>query len=181
MNRLVAASLRQPLLIFLMTAVLIGVGAWSLTRLPVDAYPDLSPPNVEIITQWPGHAAEEVERLITVPVELGMNGIPRTANGRSISLYGLSDVILTFDEGTDKYFARQEVFNRLSGLSLPTGVTPSVSPLSSPSGLIYRYVLQSPDRSPMELKTFEDWIIEPAYKAVPGVADDSGFGGGDMQ
>jgi cobalt-zinc-cadmium resistance protein CzcA len=181
MNRLVAGALRQPLLVFLMTAVLIGVGAWSLSRLPVDAYPDLSPPNVEIITQWPGHAAEEVERLITVPVELGMNGIPRTANARSISLYGLSDVILTFADGTDKYFARQEVFNRLSGLGLPTGVTPSVSPLSSPSGLIYRYVLQSPDRSPMELKTFEDWTIEPAFRSVPGVAEDSGFGGGDMQ
>jgi cobalt-zinc-cadmium resistance protein CzcA len=181
MNRLVAGALRQPLLVFLMTAVLIGVGAWSLSRLPVDAYPDLSPPNVEIITQWPGHAAEEMERLITVPVELGMNGVPRTANARSISLYGLSDVILTFNDGTDKYFARQEVFNRLAGLGLPTGVTPSVSPLSSPSGLIYRYVLQSPDRSPMELKTFEDWTIEPAFRSVPGVADDSGFGGGDMQ
>jgi cobalt-zinc-cadmium resistance protein CzcA len=181
MNRLVAVALRQPLLVFLMTAVLIGAGVWSLSRLPVDAYPDLSPPNVEIITQWPGHAAEEVERLITVPVELGMNGVPKTANARSISLYGLSDVILTFNDGTDKYFARQEVFNRLSGLGLPTGVTPSVSPLSSPSGLIYRYVLQSPDRSPMELKTFEDWTIEPAFRSVPGVADDSGFGGGDMQ
>ena len=167
MNRLVAASLRQPLLVLLMTAVLIGVGVWSLNRLPVDAYPDLSPPIVEIITQWPGHAAEEVERLITVPVELGMNGVPRTANARSISLYGLSDVILTFSDGTDKYFARQEVFNRLAGLSLPNGVTPSVSPLSSPSGLIYRYVLQSPDRSPMELKTFEDWVVEPAYRSGP--------------
>ena len=181
MNRLVAGALRQPLLVFLMTAVLVGVGAWSLNRLPVDAYPDLSPPNVEIITQWPGHAAEEVERLITVPVELGMNGVPRTTNARSISLYGLSDVILTFNDGTDKYFARQEVFNRLSGLGLPAGVTPSVSPLSSPSGLIYRYVLQSPDRSPMELKTIEDWTVAPAFRSVPGVADDSGFGGGDMQ
>src|SRR5471032_2790978 len=110
-----------------------------------------------------------------------MNGIPRTVTARSISLYGLSDLILTFQNGTDKYFARQEVFNRLAGLSLPSGVAPSVSPLSSPSGLIYRYVLQSPDRSPMELKTFEAWTIEPQYKSVPGVADDSGFGGGTMQ
>ncbi|MDQ2861313.1 MAG: efflux RND transporter permease subunit, partial [Pseudomonadota bacterium] len=176
-----AAALRQPLLVVLMTFVLIGAGVWSLERLPVDAYPDLSPPMVQVITQWPGHAAEEVERLITVPVELGMNGIPRTAAARSISLYGLSDFILTFRGGTDKYFARQEVFNRLAGLNLPSGVTPSVSPLSSPSGLIYRYVLQSPDRSPMELKTFEDWTVEPQYKSVPGVADDSGFGGGTMQ
>jgi cobalt-zinc-cadmium resistance protein CzcA len=181
MNRVVASSLRQRFLVVLLTLVLIGAGSRSLERLPVDAYPDLSPPIVEIITQWPGHAAEEVERLITVPVEVGMNGIPQMTTQRSITLYGLSDVILTYHDGTDNNFARQEVFNRLSSLSLPTGVTPSVSPLSSPSGLIYRYVLQSPDRSPMELKTFEDWIIEPAYKSLAGVADDSGFGGGTMQ
>jgi cobalt-zinc-cadmium resistance protein CzcA len=181
MNRIVASSLRQRLLVVLMTLVLIGAGCWALQRLPMDAYPDLSPPMVEVITQWPGHAAEEVERLITVPVELGMNGIPQTTAKRSISLYGLSDVILTFRNGTDNYFARQQVFNQMAGLGLPNGVTPSMAPLSAPSGLIYRYVLQSPDRSPMELKTFEDWIVEPQYKSVPGVADDSGFGGGTMQ
>ena len=181
MNRIVAASLRQPLLIALLTLVLVAAGLWSFSRLSVDAYPDLSPPMVEIVTQWPGHTAEEVERLITVPVELGMNGVPKTAITRSISLYGLSDVIITYQDGADKTAARQEVFNRLGDLTLPSGVTPSISPLSSPSGLIYRYVLQSPDRSPMELKTFEDWVVEPQYKAVPGVADDSGFGGGTMQ
>jgi cobalt-zinc-cadmium resistance protein CzcA len=181
MDRIVASSLRQPLLVGLMTLVLIGLGWHSLRRLPVDAYPDLSPPIVEIITQWPGHAAEEVERLITVPVELAMNGIPRLATSRSISLYGLSDVILTFEVGTDDYFARQQAINQLGDATLPSNVTPALAPLSAPSGLIYRYVLQSSDRSPMELKTFEDWIIEPQYKAVPGVADDSGFGGGTMQ
>ena len=181
MNRIVASSLGQRFLVILMTLVLIGAGSRSLERLPVDAYPDLSPPMAEIITQWPGHAAEEVERLITVPVEREMNGVPQTTAIRSISLYGLSDVILTFEISTDNYFARQQVFNRLGDLSLPTGVSPSVSPMSAPSGLIYRYVLQSPDRSPMELKTFEDWVVEPQYKSVPGVADDSGFGGGTMQ
>ena len=181
MNRIVASSLRQRFLVVLMILVLVGAGWRSLQRLPVDAYPDLSPPIVEVITQWPGHAAEEVERLITVPVEVEMNGIPRMTTIRSISLYGLSDVILTFQISTDNYFARQEVFNRLGDLSLPTGVSPSVAPLSSPSGLIYRYVLQSPDRSPMELKTFEAWVIERQFKSVPGVADDSGFGGGTMQ
>ncbi|TCI07428.1 efflux RND transporter permease subunit [Dyella soli] len=181
MNRIVAASLAQRFLVILMTLLLTGAGVRSLQRLPVDAYPDLSPPIVEIITQWPGHAAEEVERLITVPVELGMNGVPKTTTARSISLYGLSKVILTFQTGTDNNFARQEVFNRLGDLSLPPGVTPSVSPLSAPSGLIYRYVLQSSDRSPMELKTIEDWTVEPQYRSVPGVADDSGFGGGTMQ
>ena len=181
MNRIVASSLRQGFLLILMTIVLIGAGSRSLNRLPVDAYPDLSPPLVEIITQWPGHAAEEVERLITVPVEIEMNGIPQMTTIRSISLYGLSDVILTFQTSTDNYFARQQAYNRIGDLNLPSGVTPSVAPLSSPSGLIYRYVLQSPDRSPMELKSFEDWTIEPQYKSVAGVADDSGFGGGTMQ
>jgi heavy metal efflux system protein len=180
-DRVVAAALAQPFFVALMAIGLIGVGVWSLNRLPVDAYPDLSPPMVEVITQWPGHAAEEVERLITVPVELDMNGAPKTAVTRSISLYGLSDVIMTFEDGANNDAARQEVFNRLQGLGLPDGVQPSVSPLSPPSGLIYRYVLQSPDRSPMELKTLEDWVIEPQFKSVPGVADDSGFGGGTMQ
>jgi heavy metal efflux system protein len=181
MNRIVTSSLRQGFLVVLMTAVLIGAGIRSLDRLPVDAYPDLSPPMVELITQWPGHAAEEVERLITVPVERQMNGLPQMTTIRSISLYGLSDVIMTFENGTDKYFARQQAFNRIGDVTLPSGVSPSMSPLSSPSGLIYRYVLQSSDRSPMELKTFEDWVIEPQYRSVPGVADDSGFGGGTMQ
>jgi cobalt-zinc-cadmium resistance protein CzcA len=180
-NRIVASSLRQRLLVVLMTIVLLAAGARSLNRLPVDAYPDLSPPLVEIITQWPGHAAEEVERLITVPTEREMNGLPRLTISRSISLYGLSDVILTFENRTDDYFARQQVYNRVGELTLPNGVSPSLAPLSAPSGLIYRYVLQSPDRSPMELKTFEDWTIEPAYRSVSGVADDSGFGGGTMQ
>src|SRR5665213_410512 len=181
MNRIVASSLRQGLLVIVMTLLLVGAGSRSLQRLPVDAYPDLSPPMVEIITQWPGRAAEEVERLITVPIEREMNGVPRVASARSISLYGLSDVILKFENRTDNNFARQEVFNRLGNLSLPSGVSPSVAPMSAPSGLIYRYVLQSADRSPMELKTFEDWTVEPQYKSVPGVADDSGCGGGTMQ
>src|ERR1700723_1969491 len=180
-HSLVQFALKQRFL-GLMLVVFIPVGGRiSFQRMPVDAYPDLSPPMVEVITQWPGHAAEEVERLISVPVERGMNGIPRVATMRSISLYGLSDVILTSDIGTDNYFARQQVYNALPAVSLPDGVSPSVSPMSAPSGLIYRYVLQSPDRSPMELKTFEDWVVEPQFKSVPGVADDSGFGGGTMQ
>ena len=181
MNRIVSSSLGQPFLVVLVTLLLIGAGSRSLNRLPVDAYPDLSPPNVEIITQWPGHAAEEVERLITVPIEVGMNGIPQMTTARSISLYGLSNIVLTFQDSTDNYFARQQVYNRIADLTLPSDVVPSVSPLSAPSGLIYRYVLQSPDRTPMELKTLETWTVERQYKAVPGVADDSGFGGGTMQ
>ncbi|MFZ1204051.1 MAG: CusA/CzcA family heavy metal efflux RND transporter [Candidatus Acidiferrales bacterium] len=180
-HRIVQFALRQRFLIMMLT-VFIGVGgAFSFERMPVDAYPDLSPPMVEIITQWPGHAAEEVERLVTLPTEIEMNGVPKMSIQRSISLYGLSDIILTFDEDTDNYFARQVVFQRLSEVTYPSGVTPTLAPLSSPSGLVYRYVIESPDRTPQELKTYEDWVIEPQYKQVTGVADDSGFGGTVMQ
>ena len=180
-NRIVAVSLEQRVLVLLLTVLLIGAGLRAWNRLPVDAYPDLSPPIVQINTQWPGHSAEEVERLITIPIERELNGIPKEHNVRSISLYALSDVDITFDQDTDRHFARQQIFNRLRDITLPNGVTPSVAPLTSPSGLIYRYTLQSPDRSPTELKTFEDWTVEPQFRSVAGVADDSGFGGGTMQ
>src|SRR5947209_9524399 len=180
-HRLVQFAIRNRFLVFMLTLLLIVAGVISFQQLPVDAYPDLSPPMVEIITQWPGHSAEEVERLITVPVEIGMNGIPRTSVVRSVSLYALSHVVITLQPGTARARARPQAFNRIGDISLPTGVTPSISPLTSPSGLIYRYTLQSPDRSPTELKTFEDWTVEPQFRSVSGVADDSGFGGGEMQ
>src|ERR1035437_2443803 len=180
-HRIVQAALRQRFLVLMLTAFITIGGILSFDRMPVDAYPDLSPPQVAIIPQWPDHAAEEVERLVTLPLELEMNGVPHMLVMRSISLYGLSDVILTFEDRTDDYFARQIVFERLARATLPTGVTPSLSPLFSPSGLVYRYVLESPDRTPQELKTIEDWVVERAYRSVHGVADDSGFGGTVMQ
>src|SRR5262249_12149476 len=180
-HRIVHFALRQRFVVLMITVLIILGGAYSFRQMPVDAYPDLSPPMVELITQWPGHAAEEVERLTTLPLELAMNGTPRLKVMRSISLYGLSDVILTFDEGIDPYFARQVIFERIGDATLPQGVTPSLAPLFSPSGLVYRYVIESPDRSPMELHTYEAWIIERAYRSVPGVADDSGFGGPTME
>jgi len=180
-HHFVQFALRQRFLVLMLVLFVVVAGALSFQRMPVDAYPDLSPPMVEIITQWPGHAAEEIERLVTLPLEVEMNGAPHMEVMRSISLYGLSDVRMTFQESTDDYFARQVVFERLANVQLPSGVTPGLSPLFSPSGLVYRYVLESPDRSPQELKTIEDWVVERAYKSVPGVADDSGFGGTTMQ
>ena len=180
-HRIVQFALKQRFVVLLFTVLIVIAGAMSFQRMPVDAYPDLSPPIVELITQWPGHAAEEVERLTTLPLELAMNGAPQLKVMRSISLYGLSDVILTFEDNTDPYFARQQIFQRIADASLPTGVTPSMAPLFSPSGLVYRYVLESPDRSAQELHTIEAWVAERAYRSVPGVADDSGFGGPTME
>jgi cobalt-zinc-cadmium resistance protein CzcA len=179
--RLVSFALAQRFLIVIASLMLMVWGAISFRNLPIDAYPDLSPPHVEIITQWPGHAAEEVERLVSIPIEIEMNGIPRLDSLRSISLYGLSSVQMNFEYNTDPYFVREQAFERVGNATMPSGVTPSLSPLYSPSGLIYRYVLQSPDRTPQELKTIEDWVLERNYRAVPGVADDSGFGGTTMQ
>jgi heavy metal efflux system protein len=180
-HRLVQFALKQRFLILIIVAMMIGFGIYSFRQMPVDAYPDLAPPMVEIVTQWPGHAAEEVERLVTLPLEVEFSGAPRMTVMRSISLYGLSDIRITFEEGTDNYFARQLIFQRIPDAEMPSGVTPSMAPLFSPSGLVYRYVLESPDRSPQELKTIENWVLERAYRSIPGVADDSGLGGTVMQ
>jgi len=180
-NRIIEGSLSQQLLVAMVAVILIVAGIWSLGRLPVDAYPDLSPPEVSFIAQWPGHAAEEVEQLITVPIENEMNGLAGLRVSRSISLYGLSAVTLTFNDDIDNYFARQQVFERVAAIDLPEGVAPDVAPLFSPSGLIYRYVLESNDRSAMELKNLNDWVIAKQYRSVPGVADMSGFGGETME
>ncbi len=180
-NRIVRAAIGQPFLTAVFALTLLAVGIWSFRRLPVDAYPDLSPPLVAITTQWPGHAAEEVERLVTLPIEREMTGVEHVKVVRSVSLYGLSHVVLTFTDGTDPYFARQRAFEHLPDVTLPDGVSAGVEPLFSPSGLVYRYVLESPDRSAMELKVINDWVLSKAYKAVPGVADLGGLGGETME
>jgi cobalt-zinc-cadmium resistance protein CzcA len=180
-QRLVEASVSQPVLIAMLTIAIIGAGIFSLSRLPVDAYPDVSPVGVEMTTQWPGHAAEEVERLISVPIETELNGLPYLVAMRSVSLYGLSSIRVTFAEGTDLYFARQQVIERLAGAGLPDGVSPDVEAPFSPSGLVYRYVLQSSDRSSMDLHVMQDWVLNKAFRAVPGVADVASLGGETMQ
>jgi len=179
--RLVSFALRQPFLIIVAALAVMVWGAWSFQKLPIDAYPDLSPPHVELITQWPGHAPEEIERLVTIPLEIELNGIPRLDTLRSISRYGLSFIAMNFEYGVDQYFVREQAFERMPNAQMPSGVSPSLSPMFSPSGLIYRYVVESPDRSPQDLKTIEDWVLERHYRSIQGVADDSGMGGTTMQ
>src|SRR5579872_3025468 len=124
-SRLVSFALKQPFLILIAALALMGWGVWSFQKLPIDAYPDLSPPHVELITQWPGHASEEVERLVTIPLEVELNGIPRLDSLRSISLYGLSSVQMNFEYNTDPYFVREQAFERVGNATLPSGVTPT--------------------------------------------------------
>jgi cobalt-zinc-cadmium resistance protein CzcA len=179
--RIVSFALSQRFIVIIIALALMAWGAISFRKLPIETYPNLAPPHVEIITQWPGHAAEEVERLITIPIEIEMNGIPKLTSLRSLSMYGLSAIEMNFEFGADPYFVRQLAFERIGNAAMPAGVTPAMSPLYSPSGLIYRYVVQSPDRTPQQLKTIQDWILARAYRAVPGVAGDSGMGGTTMQ
>ncbi len=180
-DRIVSFALTQRFLVVASVLCLMGWGVVSFRHLPIDAYPDLAPPRVQLVTQWPGHAAEEVERLITIPLEVELNGIPKLSALRSISLYGLSSITMNFEYDTDPYFAREQVFERVPNAEVPDGVSPGMSPLFSPSGLIYRYTLLSPDRSAQELKILEDWVLERKYRAIQGVADDSGLGGTTMQ
>jgi heavy metal efflux system protein len=180
-DRIVSFALSQRFMVLVAMASLAIWGVVSFQNLPIDAYPDLAPPRVQIVTQWPGHAAEEVERQITIPLEVEMNGIPKLDALRSISIYGLSSVTMNFDFDTDPYFARAQAFERIPDAQVPDGVTPGMSPLFSPSGLIYRYVLQSPDRSAQDLKILDDWVLNRRYRSIQGVADDSGLGGTTMQ
>jgi cobalt-zinc-cadmium resistance protein CzcA len=180
-SRIVSFALSQRFITIMVGIAVMVWGALAFRKLPIDAYPDLSPPHVEIITQWPGHAAEEIERRISIPLEIEMNGIPKIDSLRSISLYGLSALEMNFQYETDPYFAREQAFERMANATLPDGISPGVSPLFSPSGLIYRYVLVSPDHTPQDLKSLQDWVLERHYRAIPGVADDSSLGGTTMQ
>jgi len=135
-NRIVSFALAQRFIVIVAMICLALWGVISFQNLPIDAYPDLSPPRVQIVSQWPGHAAEEVERLITIPLDVEMNGIPKLDALRSISLYGLSSITMNFQYDTDPYFAREQAFERIADARVPPGVTPGMSPLFSPSGLI---------------------------------------------
>ena len=180
-QRLVAFSLRQRLLVLGATIVLAIFGFMAFKRLPVQAFPDVQNVFVQIITQLPGQAPEEVEKLVTLPIEREMNGLPHLVNQRSVSIFGLSVVTLTFDDAAEDYFSRQQVSEHLQNVALPSGVQPQIAPLSTGIGEIYRYVLAGPGLSLVEQRAAQDWIIERELRTVPGVADVVAFGGGVKQ
>jgi cobalt-zinc-cadmium resistance protein CzcA len=174
---IISWSLHNRLIVILGTLVLIGAGLYSAFNLNVEAYPDPTPPLVEVITQNPGASPEEMERLIGIPIEIALNGMPGLDDLRSTSVAGLNDVKCQFTYGTDYWKARQEVINRINAISnLPQNVTPGLSPWS-PTGEIVRYVLEGPRYTLNELKSVQDWVLNRALKTVPGVIDVTGYGG----
>ncbi|WP_342107459.1 CusA/CzcA family heavy metal efflux RND transporter [Methylobacterium sp. SI9] len=178
MNALIAFSLRQRVLVVLLFVVMLGIGYGAYTQLNIEAYPDPVPPLVDVITQNPGQSADEIERYITIPLEVALAGIPNAQVVRTISLFGLSDVKVQFNYEYTYEEALQRVLNRLSQApTLPNGATPQISP-TSPVGEIMRYKLVGPaGYSPMDMKTLQDWVLQRRFKAIPGVVDVTAFGG----
>ena len=174
---IIAFSLKRKYLILCLTLLTIVLGVYCFKETPVDAFPDVTNTKVTIITQWPGRSAEEIEKFVTIPIEIAMNAVQKNTDIRSTTLFGLSVVTVVFDDHVDDEFARQQVYNLLNDADLPEGVTSDVQPLSGPTGEIYRYTLKSDKRSVRELKTLQDWVIERKLRSVPGVADIVSFGG----
>ncbi|MBV8678804.1 MAG: efflux RND transporter permease subunit, partial [Planctomycetaceae bacterium] len=170
-------SLHNRLIVILGTLLLVAAGLYSAFNLNVEAYPDPTPPLVEVITQNPGASPEEMERLVGIPIEIALNGMPGLDDLRSTSIAGLNDVKCQFTYGTDYWKARQEVINRINALNnLPQNVNPQLSPWS-PTGEIVRYVLEGPGYTLNELKSVQDWVLNRALKTVHGVIDVTGYGG----
>jgi cobalt-zinc-cadmium resistance protein CzcA len=180
-HRLIAFALHQRFITLSLALLLTAGGLVSYSRLPIEAYPDVGDVKAEVITLWPGHSAEEVERLVTIPLENELNGIANVTFLRSDTLFGLSNIRVLFTDGTDDYWARQQAQERIAQAELPSDAKPQLGPLSSVIGEIYRYTLESRTMPLIELKALQDWVLEREYKKVPGVADVVSWGGGTKQ
>ncbi len=177
-RKILLFSLRNRWAVIIAAVVLSLIGYWCFTQLKIEAYPDIADTNVIVVAPYEGRAAEEVEQQVTIPIERALNNVPRVLDRRSRTIFGLSVVQLTFQDGTDDYFARQQVIERLSSIELPPGVTPELAPLTTAVGEIYRYVVEAPaNYTPMQLRDLQDWTIRPAILQVPGIADVTNFGG----
>jgi cobalt-zinc-cadmium resistance protein CzcA len=178
-RRVVDFALGNRLLVLGLALVLFAWGIISFHNLPIEAYPDVADNYVEIITQWPGISAEQIEQQVTIPLETAVNGIPGIVHLRSFSLFGLSDLKLIFEDGSDNAWNRERVLERLNQVTLPTGVVPQMGTDWSPVGQIYFFTLHSanPKYDPMELKSLEDWVVEKNLKSVPDIVDVASFGG----
>ncbi|MFO1320834.1 MAG: CusA/CzcA family heavy metal efflux RND transporter [Burkholderiales bacterium] len=176
-RRLISGALTQPLFVVLGVLLFIGAGLAAFKNLPIEAFPDVTDTQVNVITLYPGRAAEEVERQVTIPLEVALAGIPNSVRMFSHTQFGLSFIILTFNDKSDPYFARQQVLERLREADLPEGIIPQLAPLTTPIGEIYRYTLQSSTATSRELRTLQDWVVVRQLKMIPGVADVVSLGG----
>jgi len=176
-KNIIGFSLKNKLFIFFITLILTAVGIASYINTPIVAFPDFTNTNIHIITQWPGRSAEEVERFVTVPIEIQMNAVQRKTNLRSRSMFGLSDVNMIFEDDVEDMYARQQMTALLAEVDLPEGASASLTPPTGPVDEIFRYTLKSSKRTPAELRTIEDWVVERNIRTVPGVADVVAFGG----
>ena len=176
-KRTVALALHQPLFLLLLVILFIASGIVAFKTLPIEAFPDVTDVQVSVITLFPGHAPEEVEKQVTIPLEIALSGVPYAVRMFSHTQFGLSFIILTFNDQASDYFARQQVLERLQGIDLPPGVQPTLAPLSTPIGEIYRYRLKGKKASPTELRGLQDWVVARHLKMTPGVADVVSFGG----
>src|SRR4051794_14165813 len=166
----IRTALHYPWVVLILAAGLMGFGVWSFTQQSIDAYPDISSQMVQVITVYPGRAPEEVERQVTIPIEIAMRNVPKVDVIRSRTIFGLSVVQMVFEEGTESYWARQRVQEKLSGLKLPSGAEAELGPLATAYGEIYRYELAGDAiHDLMELRTLNDWVVIPRLLRVPGV------------
>ena len=178
LRQLINFAVSQRAFVLLVFAIMSVVGLRALKDLPIEAFPDVQDVQVQVITQVPGKAPEEVERSVTLPIEREMSGVPRVTQQRSVSITGLSVVTLIFSDGTQDRFARSQVLEKLQGVTLPPGVTPTLAPLTTAVGEIFRYVIEAPATMPLnEIRAIQDWVVRPALRRVPGVADVTSFGG----
>jgi len=177
LRKLIFFAVHQPLFVFMILALFIGTGIFAFRNLPIEAFPDVTDIQVTVVSLYPGHAAEEVEKQVTIPMEIAVSGLPHAVRVFSHTQFGLSSTYITFDDAVDNYFARQQVLERLQSVDLPDGIKPELAPLSSPIGEIYRVYLKSDKYDAMELRSIEDWVVERNLKLVPGVADVVSRGG----
>ena len=178
LEKLVTFALQQRVFVVVAAVMVLVGGVFAWARLPIEAFPDVQDVQVQIVTQYPGQAPEEVERSISVPIEREMNGVARMTQVRSVSIFGLSVVTVTFADKTDDYFARQQVLEKLQAVNLPSGVTATIAPLTNAVGEIYRYVLQAPADMPVtEVRALQDWMVRPALRRLVGVVEVVSFGG----
>ena len=177
MEKLFRLFIHRRLLIATCFVLVAAIGVYSWFQLPIDAYPDIADVTVQVATQVPGLASEEIEQQITIPLERELNGMPGLQTMRSKNMFGISTIILVFKDGVDDYWARQRVQERINGVDLPFGAQPSLNPLTSPTGEVCRYIIESKSHSLREITDLQKWVIIPRIKQVTGVADVSNFGG----